>query len=425
MSNALCMRTAVALAGTIGALAAAAAVAGASVRAAPSVVTAAPLSVSAKVGQLGASVASSGDTLVVGDPSLSNSKPGKLLVFRRPKSGNWRDIKPVAVLTLSGGQPSGLLGMRVAISGDTIVASDPARLVNGNLADGVVFVFIEPKGGWRSETESAELTAPDGAADLFLGESVAIAGDTIAAGAPNRGRVAGRIYTFTRGRTGWSHARVAELSAGSGVAGLGGSVAISATTVIAAGAPSKEGAGVVYVFRRPAGGWATTSTPSAVLHAGSPGATNGLGGSIAMSGTTIAASASRHSTGSNNQSVIDVFSRPAGGWRNSGPAAVLTDTTTRESDSLGPLTISGNTIIAGDPNLKLHNRFLGGVFLYRRPAAGWRSSRETSMILPPATTPDFTEFGSAAAAVGKHLVIGAPGTPVGDPSGRIYVAALP
>ena len=44
-------------------------------------------------------------------------------------------------------------------------------------------MFVKPAGGWASATETAKLTASDGAAGDDLGQSVAISGDTIVAGA--------------------------------------------------------------------------------------------------------------------------------------------------------------------------------------------------------------------------------------------------
>jgi hypothetical protein len=45
-------------------------------------------------------------------------------------------------------------------------------------------VFVESVGGWVSETESAKLTASDGAAEDELGFSVALSGKTVVACAP-------------------------------------------------------------------------------------------------------------------------------------------------------------------------------------------------------------------------------------------------
>ena len=62
-------------------------------------------------------------------------------------------------------------------------------------------MFTKPKGGWRSETETAKLTASDGAAGDLLGYSVAIQGDTVIAGAVsatvNGNAYQGALYVFS------------------------------------------------------------------------------------------------------------------------------------------------------------------------------------------------------------------------------------
>ena len=115
--------------------------------------------------------------------------------------------------------------------------------MNGNFGQGAVYVFTEPASGWADETQAAKLTATDGAESSVLGSSVAVSGTTIAAGAPdatvngNFGK--GAVYVFTEPASGWAdETQAAKLTATDGVSGdgLGSSVAVSGTT-IAAGAP--------------------------------------------------------------------------------------------------------------------------------------------------------------------------------------------
>jgi hypothetical protein len=103
-----------------------------------------------------------------------------------------------AKLTASDGAGGDHLGSSVAVAGDTIVAGAPGATVGGNAAQGAVYTFAATGPGARSET--AKLTASDGARFDDLGFSVAVAGDTIVAGAPgatvggNSSR--GAVYTF-------------------------------------------------------------------------------------------------------------------------------------------------------------------------------------------------------------------------------------
>ena len=58
----------------------------------------------------------------------------------------------------------------MAISGDTVVAGAPDANVNGHSQDGAAYVFVKPAGGWASATETAKLTASDGATNDALGQ---------------------------------------------------------------------------------------------------------------------------------------------------------------------------------------------------------------------------------------------------------------
>jgi len=153
---------------------------------------------------LGTSVAISGATIVVGAPSAtigSNPGQGAAYVFVRPRSG-WADGTQTAKLTASDGAASDNFGSSVAISGGTIVVGAPDATVGGNHDQGAAYVFAKPRSGWADATQTAKLTASDGASDNLLGVSVAISGGTIVAGAPDAtvtgNPFQGATYVFSR-----------------------------------------------------------------------------------------------------------------------------------------------------------------------------------------------------------------------------------
>ena len=134
---------------------------------------------------LGGAVAIQGGTIVAGSFATinGNADQGAAYVFLEPWGG-WRSETQAAKLTASDGAANDLLGFSVAIDGNTVVAGALGATINGNAFQGAAYVFVEPWGGWRDETQAAKLTASDGAADDSLGTSVAIDGDTVVAGAP-------------------------------------------------------------------------------------------------------------------------------------------------------------------------------------------------------------------------------------------------
>lgn len=77
-------------------------------------------------------------------------------------------------------------GYSVATSGNTVVVGAPYHAANSQANSGAVYVFQMPAAGWASATQTAELTDSALGGKVELGYSVAISsdGDTIAAGAP-------------------------------------------------------------------------------------------------------------------------------------------------------------------------------------------------------------------------------------------------
>ena len=122
-------------------------------------------------------------------------------MFVRPRSG-WADGTQTAKLTASDGASDNLLGLSAAISGDTVAAGADLATVGANASQGVAYVFVKPRSGWGDGTQTAELTASDGASLDRLGASVAVSGGTVVAGAPGATVSAnlfqGAAYVFSR-----------------------------------------------------------------------------------------------------------------------------------------------------------------------------------------------------------------------------------
>ena len=187
---------------------------------------------------LGSSVAIGGDTIVLGAPG-DDARRGSVYVFQR-SGDSWTNT---AKLTASDGAPGDGLGSSVAINGDTIVAGAPGDAIGANRSQGSLYTFARTGAAVRSET--AKLTAADGAAGDGLGTAVAIDGDTLVGGAP--GRLVGQhgsqgaVYAFASAGMP-ARAQTAELTASDGAASdlLGASVAIDGDTIVA-GAPTDDG----------------------------------------------------------------------------------------------------------------------------------------------------------------------------------------
>jgi len=391
---------------------------------------------------LGNSVAISGDTIVAVAPGATvngQADEGAAYVFVKP-AGGWQNATQTAKLAPSANGSGGFL-FSVAIEGDTIVAGNYGATVAGNVGEGAVYVFVEPRGGWRSETQTATLTEAAGEANDNLGGSVAIEGDTVIAGAFGV-TVDGRAYqgavdVFREPRSGWrDETASAVLTASDGAAGdgLGDAVAVDGATIIA-GAPGatvdgNSAEGAAYVFVEPRWGW-RTATETAKLTV-SDGQANAFAGSaVAISRRTAVVGAPNATVdGDINAGAAYVFTMPRWGWRSETEAAELTASDINPDGfyDLGyAVAILGHTIVAGAPYETLPNGppdivFEGAIYVYRMPPGGWRSETQTETL----TGSDITTVGWLGLSLATQrdtIVAGAPLTTVGenDVQGAVYV----
>jgi hypothetical protein len=141
-------------------------------------------------------------TVVVGAPGRggANAEQGAAYVFVKPVSGWVGSLTQTAELTASDPGKDDQFGGALAISGGLIVAGAPGHAIGKNTEEGVAYAFVKPATGWSTTTETAELIATGGAAGDKLGLSVALSGDTVLLGAPNRtvGKhlAQGALYAF-------------------------------------------------------------------------------------------------------------------------------------------------------------------------------------------------------------------------------------
>jgi hypothetical protein len=199
----------------------------------------------------------------------------------------------LAELTASDGAPGDGFGSSVSISGNTVVVGSP----NSNNRRGVAYVFEKPERGWANITQTAKLTAWDGA-DAKFGSSVAISGNTIVVGAPsqpvferfNSNNFQGTAYVFVKPASGWTDMTpTAKLTASDGAPGdfMGSSVCISGNTiVVGANQVDSFGQGAAYVYVEPVGGW-RDMIETAALTASDGAVGSFFGFSVSISGHTV------------------------------------------------------------------------------------------------------------------------------------------
>lgn len=134
-------------------------------------------------------------------PAAAQCESAKLLAFDGSGSAyifrfNGVSWVQEAKLTASDGAANDNFGWSVSISGDAAVIGARDDDANG-IFSGSAYVFEKPPGGWVNMTETAKLTASDGAAVDQFGSSVLIGGDVITVGAvgdDDNGEDSGSMY---------------------------------------------------------------------------------------------------------------------------------------------------------------------------------------------------------------------------------------
>jgi hypothetical protein len=346
-------------------------------------------------------------------------------------------IDPViqeAELTSSDGLANDDFGYSVAISGNTIVVGAPGATIGGNAFQGAVYVFTEPATGWASMTETAKLTASDGATDDELGYTVAISGNTVVAGAPlatiGANSEQGAAYVFVEPATGWATmTETAKLTSSDGAAddNFGNAVAISGNNVIVGAVNATVGAntgeGAAYIFSEPPTGWATT-TETAKLTASDGELDGGFGESVAIDGNTAVVGAPGATIGANAaQGAVYVFTQKGPAWTTGTQTAKLFASDGVTEDFLGfSVAISGSTIVSGAvPDYVTGATTLDAAYVFSEKGGAWTSMAQTAKLT--ASDGFIGEgFSYSVATSGNIIVVGALGQTVNGnlDQGEVY-----
>ena len=350
-------------------------------------------------------------------------------------------------------------GYSVAVSGDTIVVGAPfedssATGVDGNASDdsatdaGAAYVFVRQGATW---SQQAYLKASNAEAFDQFGASVAVSGDTIVVGAvgessaatgvngdptSNAASFSGSAYVFTRTGTTWSQQAYLKASNTETSDAFGWSVSVSGDSVVvgALGEASnavgvngnqasntRPNSGAAYVFTRSGGSW----VQEAYLKASNTGSSDFFGGSVSISGDTIAVGAfgeASNAVGVNGNQGNDsmnlagaayVFVRGGTGWTQQ---AYLKASNTQGNDRFGEaVAVSGDRVVVGAPlessdatgvngnPFNNNSLYSGAAYLYERSGTNWM----LTAYLKASNTDSVDEFGHTVSVSGNTVTVGA------------------
>lgn len=371
--------------------------------------------------RFGNAVALSGDTLVVGaenDDIGANVDQGSACVFTR-SGATWSFQQK---LTANDGAAKDHFGHAVAIDGSTIAVGAYADDIGGNADQGSAYVFTRSGTSWTFRQQLRAI-AIDGLPGDNFGISVAVSGETIAAGASGADESRGVLYVFTPNGAIWT--QQAKLWGYDAVPFqyFGCAIALQGDTLAAGAYGDTIGPnlaqGSVYLFTRSGGAWTAYSK----LTAADGAQDDRFGIAVALNGDAVAVGAARDDIGSNaDQGSAYVFARVGASWLQ---LQKLAASDGAAGDQFGMSVALGETILAvGAGNDAIGaNAAQGSAYVYTYSGAYWLQQQKLKASDGAAND----RFGVAVAVSGDAVAVGASGDTVGTRVGQgsAYLFASP
>ncbi|MCB9598939.1 MAG: FG-GAP repeat protein [Sandaracinus sp.] len=365
-------------------------------------------------GRFGRSVAMHSALAAVG-AAEEDTGSGAVYVFAR--GGDV--LSPMARL-VSPGASYELFGDAVALDGTTLVVGAPRSNRSGAVRAGAAYVFEYASGAW-SHTATLESAWPHEAWEGF-GTAVAVSGDRIVVGAPDRdvaGKTdAGAAFVFTRTGGSWSYAATLTIGSPGASDKLGASVAVAGDAIVV-GAPRRDvfvglggtytDAGAAYVF----GPSRSTYTLQQTLIAPDRRAGDLFGGRVAATSATdvrrvlVGASSADLGRVANAGAAYVFAAAPTVAF----PAGVklVASTPSTNAGFGGAVALSTTTLAVGASGTHGSVLFAGAAHVFRLEGTSW--VEEATLV---DESPDASALlGSAVAIVGDVVIAGATGEELG------------
>ena len=307
----------------------------------------------------GTSIAVDGNLMAVGAPRTSENR-GAVYVFERNSGGTWSERARIVPPNAAAGDR---FGASLAVSGNAILVGVPGH------SQGTGAVLVYRRGANASAwTEAARLAGGGITAGDAFGAAMAVSNDALIVGAPGPGNSlfgqaqgrAGQAFIFRRGGGGaWSEEARLAITDDARLRALGGVVAIDGTDAYLPQPSADQGQGAIHHFRREGSGW----TYAGKINAATPERSTFFGASVAVDGATMIVGAPFSNRGGG---AVHILTRNASGtWTGSPP---MTAEAVGLGTQLGTtVAVRGDIAIGGAPGADF---FEGKAILYTRGANG-------------------------------------------------------
>ena len=310
-----------------------------------------------------------------------------------------------AKLTAPDGAPFDQFGTSAAVSGDyAIVGADRDDDYKGG-----AYIFSRSGGVWSSQQK---LTGSDSVAEDNFGWSVAIDGDTAVVGAyldDGNGTDQGSVYVFTRSGASWGQQQKLTASDGAANDQFGISIAVSGDTLVVGAFGDDSFKGSAYVFTRNGSVWSQQQK----LTAPDGAVDDEFGWSTGLSGESAVVGAHRDDGGRGS---AYVFLRNGSAWSQQ---QKLSASDGAALDEFGySVAISGETVISGAVLDDTGGTVSGSAFIFARSGAVWNEQQK--LMASDGAAKD--NFGGSVAVSGDSAIVGANGADVGTvDQGSAYI----
>jgi hypothetical protein len=265
-------------------------------------------------------------------------------------------------------------------------------------------ISVSP-GNW---SQLAKFIPVNGCCNGLISNPAAISGDTVVVGQEALGdgsKVVAQV--FARTAKGWQNSPpIAQLSGSAPTEPFMAPVAIDGDTIVAVGPIGFQGIpGYAFVFVKPASGW-TNMQPTAILSP-SDDSNGTFGQSVAISSDTVVITDDGASKSTPGEAYV--FVKPAGGWHNMTETAKLTASDGTTTDLFGwSVGMSGDTIAVGAPQFgSISDPGPGKAYVFVKPSTGWQNMTQTAELTVSNSTGG-EQIGLSISVSGNTVLTGAP-----------------
>lgn len=385
-------------------------------------------------------------TLRFDEPYLYSSGGPQVEIFTPDANGEWTLAAPVGTLSNTNFHSQKQFGSNLCAVNGHVLVSAPSQVTQDrdkpiNPAEPAVYEFIRPAGGWTAGVNfdsHSFIYMPTTATDYFFGYDIDVDGDIAIVASPydNVNRTgAGAVYVYRLENYQWNKIAILTQSDGEPYDGFGRSLSISGD-YIAVGSSGKTyrdvagkvvdfDLGAVYIFKKPASGWATTHESYKIIHSegkidywdvGNDSDDDYFGLEVELAYPYLAVGRYQENSRPNKGSVF-IFNLTGD---NAVLEATLTPSFRDNVNNFGTSICVRDSVIAisgGSTRAWMFDR--NYVFMYKKTGAKWKDATESGILIPSddgstGYLPGIA-FGESLDMTddGSEIIVGAPGWFVG------------